>query len=191
MTMTMTIARTTLVAAAATLAVATAGCNPAPAGSTRASTGRADTSASAAASDGPSQSAKMICQPEAADEIASAVGVKTSNPPTPTWSDHVYSCRYQYPSGVMVLSIKELPDEATTTAYYTAAQHNLPNSTPEQVLGQQGFSGPDGSVYVRKDFKVLHVDVSGLADPFGDPTESRADAAFTVAAVIMSCWTGN
>jgi hypothetical protein len=133
----------------------------------------------------------MICQPDAADEIASAIGVQTSKPPTPGWSDHVYSCRYQYPSGVMVLSIKELPDEAATTAYYTAAQRNLPNSTPQQVLGQQAFAGPDGSIYVRKDFKILHVDVSALPDRIGPQSRSRADAAFTVAAVIMSCWTGN
>jgi hypothetical protein len=133
----------------------------------------------------------MICQPEAADEIASALGVQTSTPPTSSWSNQVYSCRYQYPSGVMALSIKELPDEAATTAYYTAAQHSLPNFTPEQVLGQQGFSGPDGSIYVRKDFKVLHVDVSALPDHIGPRPHSRADAAFTVAALIMSCWTGN
>jgi hypothetical protein len=91
----------------------------------------------------------------------------------------------------MVLSIAELPDQAATTAYYTAAQRNLPNATPEQVLGQQGFAGPDGSMYVRKDFKVLHVDVSALPDRVGPRPYSRADAAFTVAAVIMSCWTGN
>jgi hypothetical protein len=46
-------------------------------------------------------------------------------------------------------------------------------------------------MYVRKDFKVLHVDVSALPDRIGPQRHTRADAAFTVAAVIMSCWTGN
>jgi hypothetical protein len=133
----------------------------------------------------------MICQPDAAAEIASALGVQTSKPPTPSWADHVYSCRYEYPAGVMVLSIKELPDQTATTAYYTAAQHTLASHTPVQVLGQDGFAGPDGSLYVRKDFKVLHVDVSALPAHIGQPPYTSGDAAFTVAAVIMSCWTGN
>jgi hypothetical protein len=133
----------------------------------------------------------MICQPEAVEEIAAALGVPTSAPPTASWSDHVYSCRYVYPSGVMVLSIKELPDEAATTAYYRAAQDSVGSHTPVQVLGQDGFAGPDGSLYVRKDFKVLRVDVSALPDRIGQRPYTRADAAFTVAAVIMSCWTGS
>ncbi len=187
--MTMT-ARTALVAAVTALAVASTGCEATPAGGTHAAAAGDATSRSAEA-DGPSESAKMICQPDAAAEIASALGVQTSTPPAPSWSDHVYSCRYQYPSGAMVLSIKELPDQAATTAYYAAAQHSLPSYTPESVLGQQGFAGPDGSMYVRKDFKVLHVDVSALPDRIGPQPHTRVDAAFTVAAVIMSCWTGN
>lgn len=133
----------------------------------------------------------MICEPEAADEIAAALGVKTSQPPTATWADQVYTCRYTYSVGTMVLSIKELPDEAATTAFYTTAQDSLPSHTAILVLGQNGFVGPDGSTYVRKDFKVLQVDVGKLPDSFGKPPTSRSDAAFLVAAVIMGCWTGD
>jgi hypothetical protein len=133
----------------------------------------------------------MICKPEAIAEIAAALGVETSVPPVASWSDHVYSCRYVYPTGVMVLSVKELPDDAVTSAYYAAAQHSLPSYTPLVVLGLQGFAGPDGSLFVRKDFKVLHVDVAAMPSHIGDPSRTRADAAFIVAAVIMSCWTGS
>jgi hypothetical protein len=39
---------------------------------------------------------------------------------------------------------------------------------------------------------VLHADIAAaLPDHFGQPPRTRADAAFTVAAVILSCWTGN
>jgi hypothetical protein len=144
----------------------------------------------AAAGDAPSESAKMICEPEAVGEVAVALGVRTSAVPAGTWSDHVYSCKYVYPDGVMVLSVKELTDEASTTAYYTAAQQGLARTTQMNVLGQTGFAGPDGSLYVRKDFKVLHVDVAGLPQRIGQAGYSRADAAFRVAAVVMSCWTG-
>jgi hypothetical protein len=145
----------------------------------------------AAGGDGPSESATMICQPEATGEVAIALGVKTTTQPTASWVDHVYSCRYVYPDGVMVLSVKELPDEAATTAYVSAAQHGLPSYTAVRVLGQDGFAGPDGSLYVRKDFKVLQVDVSALPETVGQPARSRANAAFIVAAVIMTCWTGS
>jgi hypothetical protein len=156
-----------------------------------ATAGRATASTTAALGAAPSESAKMICEPEAADEIAAALGVKPSQPPAATWANQVYSCRYAYAAGTIVLSIKELTDEAATTAYYTTAQNSLPSHTPTQVLGQDGFVGPDGSTYVRKDFKVLRVDVSELPDSFGQPPTTREDAAFLVAAVIMSCWTGD
>jgi len=188
--MTIPTARAALVAALVALVAASGGCSPSQAASGH-TTGTGTAAQASAAADAPSQSAKMICQPEVADEIASALGVQPSKPPTPTWANQLYSCRYTYPTGVMVLSIKELPDDATTGTYYTAAQNSLPSHTPVQVLGQDGFVGPDGSTYVRKDFKVLHVDVSKLPDSFGQPPTSRADAAFTVAAVIMSCWTGS
>jgi mevalonate pyrophosphate decarboxylase len=185
--------------AAAAVAVVAGGCAagrtaPATAAARNASgtpaAGRSAASPSAAFGAAPSESAKMICEPEAADEIAAALGVRASQPPSATWADQVYSCRYTYAVGTMVLSIKELSDEADTTAYYTAAQNSLPSHTAILVLGQNGFVGPDGTTYVRKDFKVLRVDVSMLPDPFGKPPASHSDAAFLVAAVIMSCWTG-
>src|SRR5690349_15767906 len=81
----------------------------------------------APAGDGPSESAAMICQPEATGEVAIALGVKTTTMPTATWVDHVYSCRYAYADGVMVLSVKELADDAAVTAYVTAARSALPS----------------------------------------------------------------
>ena len=52
------------------------------------------------------------------------------------------------------------------------------------------FATKDGSVYVRKDFKVLKVDVSKLPASVGKTPISRADAAVSVAQLIMGCWTG-
>jgi hypothetical protein len=144
------------------------------------------------AGDGPSVSAAMICQPEATGEIAIALGAPTSKQPVGTWQaqDHEYSCRFDYATGFMVLSVKEMSDVAATDAYFTAAQKGLPSTTPLKVLGQTAFEGPDGSLYVRKDFKVLHVDVAGLPDHFGQQSITRADVAFRAAAAVMSCWTG-
>jgi hypothetical protein len=139
----------------------------------------------------PSESAKMICKPEAADEIAAALGARTSQPPAPTWADHLYSCRYTYPSGTMVISVKELPDEAATNAYYAAAQNRVPGSTSITILGQNGFAEPGGSVSIRKDFKVLRIDVGAMPSQFGKPAHTRPNVAFAAAAVILGCWTGS
>jgi hypothetical protein len=46
----------------------------------------------------------------------------------------------------MVLSVKELPDEAATTAYYTTAQRRKPTYTPLQVQGLERIRRPDGSI---------------------------------------------
>src|SRR5260221_8077413 len=72
--------------------------------------------AQAADADAPSASAQMICAPEAVAEVANAVGIAVSQTPTHTWSDHLYTCRYGYPSAVMGLSVKELPSAAATDA---------------------------------------------------------------------------
>jgi hypothetical protein len=127
--------------------------------------------------------------PEAADDIEQAIGVPTSQPPTFTWSDSLLTCPYHYQSGTLVLLVKELPDLAAADAYLAAARtadgpaQNLPG------IGQAAFSVADGSVYVRKDLTVLHVDVRGLPATFGQPPYSRARIAVTVAGVIMACWT--
>jgi hypothetical protein len=46
------------------------------------------------------------------------------------------------------------------------------------------------SVVIRKDNKVLSVDVTNLPQSFGNPPITREDVAFDVATVIMDCWIG-
>jgi hypothetical protein len=128
--------------------------------------------------------------PPASRQAAAAAGVQLSQPPAPTWSDHLYSCRYGYPSGVLVLSVKELTDAAATADYYAAMQHSVADQVAVTGLGDAAFAGPDGSTFVRKDFKVLRVDVAGLPAQFGQPPRSRADVASTAATIVMNCWTG-
>jgi hypothetical protein len=113
----------------------------------------------------PSASAVMICTSEAAQEIAEAIGTQPSAPPTPSWADSTYSCRYVYPQGAMILSVRELPDAAATTAYFTGLRKTLPGVTDLEVLGQPALAASDGTIVVRKDFKVLQVDVRGFPTP--------------------------
>jgi hypothetical protein len=48
------------------------------------------------------------------------------------------------------------------------------------------FTTKDFSVVVRKDYKVLLIDISGLPARFGTPPASRGEVAGT----ILDCWTG-
>jgi len=139
----------------------------------------------------PSVSAKMICEREAANDIYDqATGVKTAAALKPTWADHVYSCTYTYPGGAkMRLSVKELSSDAETTAYFDSLGQKL-HKTDKPVGVPNAFQVEDGSVVVRKDFKVLLVDVTKLPNQFGVPSASRGDVAINVAATIMGCWTG-
>jgi hypothetical protein len=133
----------------------------------------------------------MICEPEAANEIYDqATGVKTIKPFNPTWVDHVYSCDYVYPHGAVIrLSVKEMSSPEETTAYFDSLAQKL-GKVEVQPIGQGAFTTNNGDLVVRKDYKVLLVDVSKLPASFGVPPDTRKDVAVNVGATIMSCWTG-
>jgi hypothetical protein len=138
----------------------------------------------------PSASAKMVCAKEAQAELGSGLGVTPVQVTTPTWADHVYACEYVYATGALTLSVKELDSARQTTAYYEAFAARLGRRPGRLAVGQGAYITTDGSVVVRKDWKVMLVDVSRLPSPFGQPPQTPADTALTVAATILSCWSG-
>ena len=138
----------------------------------------------------PSPIATMICRNEAIQEIDSAVGEKATVSP-PTWADHLYSCQYGYPSGSMELSVKELSSWAQTKAYFRTLGVQMGDTRTIQNLGQGAFQTTNGSMVVRKDWKVLLVDVANLPPEFGDPPTSSGNVAIAVADVILGCWSGD
>jgi len=79
---------------------------------------------------------------------------------------------------------------------------------PIEGLGQGAFRVRDGSIVVRKDWKILLVDTSawwtlqlgghfslvdtsGLHGKLGLPPSSRSEVALDAAAVILGCWNGD
>ena len=138
----------------------------------------------------PSKSAKMICESEVQRDLKELLGTQITKPLHPTWVDHVYSCDYTYGSAVMTLSVKELADKAETDAYFASMATKLGKTENIKGLGQGAFTTKNLSAVVRKDYKVLLVDISKLPANFGTPPDSRADIALNVAATIMGCWTG-
>ncbi len=138
----------------------------------------------------PSPIAVQVCAAEARNDIDSALGVKATVS-RPTWVDHLYQCRYGYPTGSFVLSVKELSSWPQTLDYFHSLATRLGKSGDLQGLGQGAFQTTDGSVVVRKDWKVLLVDTSALPQQFGVPPTSSSDVAVTIGDVILGCWAGD
>jgi hypothetical protein len=138
----------------------------------------------------PSEIAKMPCLAKAQRDIAQVLGVRAAIRDV-AWVDHRYSCRYQYVDGVMGLSVQELSSWSQTLSYFHALGHQLGDTGALGNLGQGAFRTSDGSIVVRKDWKVLLVDVSKLPDSFGRPPTSAADVGYTVADLILGCWAGD
>lgn len=132
----------------------------------------------------------MVCIQKTQREIAEALGVHATVS-TPTWIHHAYSCFYKYPDGEFELTVKELSSWPQTLAYYANIGRVQGRSSTIPNLGQGAFQTDDGSAVVRKDWKILTVDIDGLPAQFGKPPTSRGDVAVTVADVILACWAGD
>lgn len=140
----------------------------------------------------PSEIAKMVCRPKAQHELSEVLGVTPVRVTTPTWADDLYSCTYQYNDGSFTLSVKELSSWSQTLAYFASLGKQLGDTGPvSPSLGQGAFTTSDGSVVVRKDWKVLLVGVSGLPAHFGVPPTTAADIGLSIADTILGCWSGD
>jgi hypothetical protein len=138
----------------------------------------------------PSESAKMVCQHAAQSDLAESLGAPGAQVTAPTWVNHLYSCTYVYASGSFSISVKELDNRADTTAYFNALGALLGRRSGNLGIAQGAFVTTNGNVVVRKDYKVLYVDTSRLPVAFGQPPQDQSDNALSVAATIMSCWSG-
>jgi hypothetical protein len=168
--------------AAGSLALALAGCgSSAPAKTTK---------GPLPAGPKPSEIATVVCAREAQGDIKEALGL-SATVTSRTWIDHDYVCPYEYPDGSFTLSVKELSSWPQTLAYFHSLGQKMGMTRKLANLGQGAFQTTDGSVVVRKDWKVLLVNVAGLPPKFGVPPTSSADVAVTVADVILGCWAGD
>jgi hypothetical protein len=144
------------------------------------------------ATDQPSVSAQMVCEPEAVKDIQTVIGIpaKVSKP---SWNaeTHTFSCNYVYPQGTMTLTVREFDNADETTAYYNQRATDLGGKDQDlQGLGNGGFTTKNGDTVIRKDYKVLTIDTTKLPAQFGAPPDTRANDGINVAATIMGCWTG-
>lgn len=123
-------------------------------------------------------------------EIAEDLGVKGVVEDR-SWVDHRYSCNYAYPNGVFTLSVQELSSWGQTFSYFRGLGKQLGNDGYLGNLGQGAFRAANGDVVVRKDWKVLLVNITSLPSEFGNPPTSASDVAYTIADIILACWAGD
>jgi hypothetical protein len=140
----------------------------------------------------PSESAKMVCQKEAQTDIAGSLTVAATRVTTPTWveAEHLYSCTYVYPQGKVTLSVKDMSSEQETTAYFDGIEQKYGVSDQLIGLGQGAEVLKNGDAVVRKDYKVLFVDVHAIPENFTSLMK-RSDVSTGIAVAIMGCWSGS
>ena len=131
----------------------------------------------------PSLIAVMVCRPKAQREINEVLGVRATVS-DPTWIDHKYSCRYGYPNGSFTLSVKELSSWSQTLTYFHGLGTQMGKTQTLANLGQGAFRTSGGDVVVRKDWKVLLVNVSGL--PPNSAIRRRAQRTWPIRSPISS-----
>ena len=81
-----------------------------------------------------------------------------------------------------------LSSNAETTAYYEGLAAQLGRRPDRIALGQGAYLTANGSLVVRKNYKVMLIDASQLPAQFGQPPQAPSDVALSVAAIIMTCW---
>ncbi len=143
-----------------------------------------------APADAPSPQAEMVCQPEAQADIEDLVGVQPTQVGPLQYTNHVSTCRYAYANGSFLLIVQDLPNDLTTTDAFDALAGKLGRVDAIDLPDANAFSTTDGSIVLRKDTKVMLVDVTGLPTTFGSPPSPRADAARLIMKAVLGCWTG-
>lgn len=140
---------------------------------------------------GPSTAARMICERETGQSIATVL--KLSSPPTAAahWTPPVYTCSYDLPQGRLLLSVHESRTHVAAVRYAGDLRHGEPGASSLAGLTDIAFGTPDGTVVLVKAAGTLRVDATGLPAQFGREHEKRSDFAYELASDILGCWTGD
>jgi hypothetical protein len=138
-----------------------------------------------------SNATAMICGEDAQHDLRATLGVDTTAPVRATWRNGRYACDYAYAhDATLALAVQQLADPAAAARFYDATTARLGRRTMLTGLGQHAATTKGGFVVVQKDNDVLIVNPGGLPPRFGNPPDSPADVALSVAATIMGCWNG-
>jgi len=140
--------------------------------------------------DVPSPQAEMVCQPEAQQDIQDIIGVVPTAVGPIQYANHTSTCRYAYSNGAFTLVVQDLPNDITTTRTYEALAGKLGRVEKIDLPDAEAYTTNDGSIVLRRDTKVMLVDVTQLPGTFGNPPSPRGDAARLIMKAVLNCWVG-
>jgi len=140
--------------------------------------------------DTPSPQAEMVCAPEAQQDIQNLIGVVPTAVGPIQYANHTSTCRYAYSNGAFTLVVQDLPNDLTTARTYEALAGKLGKVDRIDLPDAEAFTTNDGSIVLRRDTKVMLVDVTQLPGTFGSPPSPRADAARLIMKAVLNCWVG-
>ena len=140
--------------------------------------------------DVPSPQAEMVCLPEAQQDIQDIIGVVPTAVGPIQYANHTSTCRYAYSNGAFTLVVQDLPNDITTTRTYEAHAGKLGRVEKIDLPDAEAYTTNDGSIVLRRDTKVMLVDVTQLPGTFGNPPSPRGDAARLIMKAVLNCWVG-
>ncbi len=139
----------------------------------------------------PSDSARLVCGPEIGGDIGKLAGLSSAPKGTATWVDHLYTCTYQLPAGPLVLSVKDLTNQASGLAYFRSLRDTLDKTRMLgglENLGLPAYESTDGHVVFLKDGKTLDIDASALTGGVGRHNATPSEVAYEVGTDVIGCW---
>lgn len=144
--------------------------------------------------DTPSEPASMICSAEIQDAVKRTFAMSAVPAKSDTWSkaDRVYSCTYRVPGGSLALSVQDRLEPAEGSTYFRGLRQKLAGARTIRGVQSLGFPALEtsaGQVAFLKDGKTLVVDASTVQESFLPTGYSASEAAYSVAAAVVACWT--
>lgn len=144
-----------------------------------------------AASNGPSEAAKMVCGDQPMDRLTAILDLKQDPHTVNNWADSTFTCIYHLDEGALEISVQEAPDQAAALKYFDAMQALAVDAAPIEGLANLGFPAyetADGSAVFQKDSFVLQVDASALPGTLGPDAITRNALAYQLSTTILACW---
>lgn len=143
------------------------------------------------AQDGPSTAAAMICSDETAEAVQRSFDLGALPARDDTWAAPDYSCRYELADSRLFLTVHDLSPAQDGRAHFTETRRSV---RATRIGGLENFGFPAfetraGVVGFLKDGKTLVVDARRVARRDLPRGFSRGEAAYSVAAAVIGCWT--
>jgi hypothetical protein len=141
-------------------------------------------------SSAPAPATSRFCDRRTRGEISTSVGVPVTRVSARHRDAHRYSCRYEFASGSIGISVTGYRDEAAAHQEVRAIGERSGRRPEPPMLGEEleALVTRDGTTVVRHDHAVLVVGAGDLPATFGQPPQAPAVIALAVTVTLLGHW---